>query len=94
VPQRLSRDGVGLAPSAECSRPAYGRGSAWSDEGVHEREALSSFGCDRIWQPACLDGDWDVLSVGLFNLLDNAIRFPRRGDKVELMAEEDEGAVV
>jgi K+-sensing histidine kinase KdpD len=35
-----------------------------------------------------------VLSVGLFNLLDNAIRFPRRGDKVELMAEEDEGAVV
>jgi two-component system OmpR family sensor kinase len=39
-------------------------------------------------------GDRDLLSLAVYNLLDNALKFTRPGDKIELRAFKGEGAVV
>jgi two-component system OmpR family sensor kinase len=39
-------------------------------------------------------GDWDLLFLAVYNLLDNALKFTRPGDTVEVRAFEDGSSVV
>src|SRR5437763_1131769 len=48
----------------------------------------------RPWQPPHITGDRDLLLLAVHNLLDNALKFSRPADHVELRASEDGAAVV
>jgi two-component system, OmpR family, sensor kinase len=45
------------------------------------------------WPLPSIQGDADLLFLAFYNLLDNAIKFSRPGDRIELRASESEGAV-
>lgn len=46
------------------------------------------------WPLPAVNGDRDLLWLAFFNLLDNALKFTRPGDKIEIRAFEHGGAVV
>jgi two-component system OmpR family sensor kinase len=46
------------------------------------------------WPVPTIDGDRDLLFLALYNLLDNALKFTRTGDTVEVRAFEDGNTVV
>jgi two-component system OmpR family sensor kinase len=46
------------------------------------------------WPLPAVPGDWDLLMLAVYNLLDNAIKFSRPGDTVEVRAFEDRASVV
>ena len=46
------------------------------------------------WPLPAVPGDWDLLFLATYNLLDNAIKFSRPGDTVEVRAFEDRALVV
>jgi two-component system OmpR family sensor kinase len=46
------------------------------------------------WPLPTVSGDWDLLFLALHNLLDNAIKFTKAGDTIELRAFEDNAEVV
>lgn len=46
------------------------------------------------WPLPPVSGDWDLLFLAVFNLLDNALKFTRPGDTVEVRAFEDGAMVV
>lgn len=46
------------------------------------------------WPVPDVLGDWDLLFLATYNLLDNALKFTRPGDKVEVRASEDGTFVV
>jgi two-component system OmpR family sensor kinase len=41
------------------------------------------------WPVPDILGDWDLLFLAIYNLLDNALKFTRPGDTVEVRASED-----
>jgi two-component system OmpR family sensor kinase len=45
------------------------------------------------WPVSDISGDWDLIFLAIYNLLDNALKFTRPGDTVEVRASE-EGAFV
>jgi two-component system OmpR family sensor kinase len=46
------------------------------------------------WPVPNVSGDWDLLFLAIYNLLDNALKFTRPGDMLEVRASEDESSVV
>lgn len=46
------------------------------------------------WPLPTVSGDWDLIFLAVYNLLDNAIKFTQPTDTIELRAAEDEQAVV
>lgn len=46
------------------------------------------------WPLPTVSGDWDLLLLALHNLLENAIKFTKAGDTIELRAFEDNAEVV
>ena len=46
------------------------------------------------WPPPPVSGDRDLLFLAIYNLLDNALKFTRRGDMLEVRAFEDGSTVV
>lgn len=46
------------------------------------------------WPLPTVSGDWDLLFLALHNLLENAIKFTKAGDTIELRAFEDNAEVV
>jgi two-component system OmpR family sensor kinase len=46
------------------------------------------------WPVPDVSGDWDLLFLAVYNLLDNAMKFSQPGDTVEVRALEDRRAVV
>jgi signal transduction histidine kinase len=46
------------------------------------------------WPVPDILGDWDLLFLAAYNLMDNALKFTRPGDTVEVRASEDEAFVV
>lgn len=46
------------------------------------------------WPLPAISGDWDLLFLAVYNLLDNALKFTRPGDTVEVRAFEDGSTVV
>lgn len=46
------------------------------------------------WPLPLVSGDWDLLFLAVFNLLDNALKFTQPGDTVEVRAFEDGATVV
>ncbi len=46
------------------------------------------------WPVPDVSGDWDLLFLAVYNLLDNAMKFSQPGDTVEVRALEDRGSVV
>ncbi len=46
------------------------------------------------WPLPAISGDWDLLFLAVYNLLDNALKFTRSGDTVEVRAFEDGSTVV
>jgi two-component system OmpR family sensor kinase len=46
------------------------------------------------WPLPAVSGDWDLLSLAVHNLLDNALKFTRPGDTIEVRAFEDGATVV
>jgi two-component system OmpR family sensor kinase len=46
------------------------------------------------WPLPAVPGDWDLLFLAMYNLLDNAIKFSRPGDMVEVRAFEDRASIV
>ncbi|MCZ7544491.1 MAG: HAMP domain-containing histidine kinase [Anaerolineae bacterium] len=46
------------------------------------------------WPLPAVYGDWDLLSLAIHNLLDNALKFTRPGDTIELRAFEDGSTVI
>jgi two-component system OmpR family sensor kinase len=46
------------------------------------------------WPVPDISGDWDLLFLAIFNLLDNALKFTRPGDTVEVRAFDDRAFVV
>jgi signal transduction histidine kinase len=46
------------------------------------------------WPVPNVSGDWDLFFLAVYNLLDNALKFTRPGDTVEVRAFEDGSAVV
>lgn len=46
------------------------------------------------WPVPNVSGDWDLLFLAIYNLLDNALKFTRPGDMLEVRASEDGSSVV
>jgi two-component system OmpR family sensor kinase len=46
------------------------------------------------WPVPAVLGDWDLLFLGIYNLLDNALKFTRPGDTVEVRAAEEGASVI
>jgi two-component system OmpR family sensor kinase len=46
------------------------------------------------WPLPTVSGDWDLIFLAVYNLLDNAMKFTQPTDTIELRASEDERAVV
>lgn len=46
------------------------------------------------WPLPHISGDWDLIFLALYNLLNNALKFSEVGDRVEVRAFEDDAAVV
>ena len=46
------------------------------------------------WPLPTINGDWDLLFLAIYNLLDNALKFTRPADTVELRAYEDGATVI
>ena len=46
------------------------------------------------WPLPAISGDWDLLFLATYNLLDNAVKFTRSGDTIEVRAFEDGPSVV
>lgn len=46
------------------------------------------------WPLPTVFGDWDLIFLAVYNLLDNAVKFTQLDDTIELRASEDERAVV
>jgi len=46
------------------------------------------------WPLPLISGDWDLLFLAVYNLLDNALKFTQSGDTVEVRAFEDGATVV
>ena len=46
------------------------------------------------WPLPTVSGDWDLIFLAVYNLLDNAIKFTQPADTIELRASEDERVVV
>jgi two-component system OmpR family sensor kinase len=46
------------------------------------------------WPVPEVPGDWDLLFLAIYNLLDNALKFTRPGDTVEVRAFDDRAFVV
>jgi signal transduction histidine kinase len=46
------------------------------------------------WPLPTISGDWDLLFLAVYNLLDNALKFTQPGDTVEVRASEDGATVV
>ena len=46
------------------------------------------------WPLPLVSGDWDLLFLAVYNLLDNALKFTQSGDTVEVRAFEDGATVV
>ncbi len=46
------------------------------------------------WPLSTIPGDWDLIYLGVYNLLDNAIKYSRAGDTIEVRAREDGSWVV
>jgi two-component system OmpR family sensor kinase len=46
------------------------------------------------WPVPDIPGDWDLLFLATFNLLDNALKFTRPGDTVEVRAFDDHASVI
>lgn len=45
------------------------------------------------WPVPNIQGDYDLLFLAIFNLLENAVKYSRHGDRIELRAAEDDGKV-
>jgi two-component system, OmpR family, sensor kinase len=46
------------------------------------------------WPLPTVSGDWDLIFLAVYNLLDNAVKFTQPADTIELRASEDERVVV
>ncbi len=46
------------------------------------------------WPLPTIDGDWDLLFLAIYNLVDNGIKFTQPSDKIELRAREDGATIV
>ncbi len=46
------------------------------------------------WPLPTVDADWDLMFLAIYNLLDNAVKFTRAGDAVEIRAREEGDRVV
>jgi two-component system, OmpR family, sensor kinase len=46
------------------------------------------------WPLPTISGDWDLLFLAVYNLLDNTLKFTRAGDTIEVRAFEDGAQVV
>jgi two-component system OmpR family sensor kinase len=46
------------------------------------------------WPLPAVRGDWELLSLVLLNLVDNAVKYTAPGDRIEVRARETDGAVV
>jgi two-component system OmpR family sensor kinase len=66
---------------------------AQDQEGAGER-ALTLSIPRAPWPLPAIDGDRDLLVLAVHNLLDNAIKFSRPGDRIEMRAFEDGSSVV
>jgi two-component system OmpR family sensor kinase len=68
-------------------------GLAQEQPGARERRLTLTLP-QAPWPLPPVSGDWDLLFLAIYNLLDNALKFTRPGDTVELRASEDGAAVV
>jgi two-component system OmpR family sensor kinase len=46
------------------------------------------------WPLPKILGDWDLLFLAIYNLTDNALKYTRRGDTIEIRARQDDGYLV
>lgn len=45
------------------------------------------------WPLPSIEGDWDLLYLALYNLLDNALKYSKAGSRIEVRGRENEGQV-
>lgn len=65
---------------------------------IEEREEaadrrLSLMLPEAPWPLPSINGDWDLLYLALYNLLDNALKYSQAGSRIEVRGRENEGQV-
>jgi len=65
-----------------------------SENSVLQERQLNTSIPQAPWPLPTVSGDWDLLFLALHNLLENAIKFTKAGDTIELRAFEDNAEVV
>ena len=58
-----------------------------------ERRQLTLILPQAPWPLPDVSGDWDLIFLALYNLVDNALKYTRPGDTIEIRARQDDGYV-